>query len=164
VSSRHLQQLLAVGRVKVMCAAGVEDGRSSCCRPRAGLCGRSTLATTAIRLCKSSASLVGWRRASAEPALGRQHELLPVLDPCGAHHLYHARRKKLLEMTGWTQAVPIRRTETAAVLADRPSNSAEFYTVGASFASPEDEHFYGWGRTGRASSTIAAMWCIAGRI
>jgi alpha-D-xyloside xylohydrolase len=54
--------------------------------------------------------------------------------------------KKLLEMTGWTQAVPNQKDGTAAVLADRRPTDAEFYTVGASFASPEDEHYYGLGQ------------------
>jgi len=54
--------------------------------------------------------------------------------------------KKLLEMTGWTQVIPNQKDGTAAVLADRRSTDDEFFTVGASFASPEDEHYYGLGQ------------------
>jgi alpha-D-xyloside xylohydrolase len=54
--------------------------------------------------------------------------------------------KKLLEMTGWTQVVPNQKDGTAAVLADRRPTDDEFYTVGANFASPEDEHYYGLGQ------------------
>ncbi len=54
--------------------------------------------------------------------------------------------KKLLEMTGWTQVIPNQKDGTVEVLADRRPTDDEFYTVGASFASPEDEHYYGLGQ------------------
>jgi alpha-D-xyloside xylohydrolase len=54
--------------------------------------------------------------------------------------------KKLLEMTGWTQVIPNQKDGTAAVLADRRATDDEFYTVGANFASPDDEHYYGLGQ------------------
>jgi alpha-D-xyloside xylohydrolase len=54
--------------------------------------------------------------------------------------------KKLLEMTGWTQAVPNQKDGTAELLRDRRPSDAEFYTVGATFASPDDEHYYGLGQ------------------
>ena len=54
--------------------------------------------------------------------------------------------KKLLEMTGWTQVIPNQKDGTVEVLADRRPADDEFYTVGASFASPEDEHYYGLGQ------------------
>jgi alpha-D-xyloside xylohydrolase len=54
--------------------------------------------------------------------------------------------KKLLEMTGWTQAVPNQKDGTADVLRDRRSTDASFYTVGATFVSPADEHYYGLGQ------------------
>jgi alpha-D-xyloside xylohydrolase len=54
--------------------------------------------------------------------------------------------KKLLEMTGWTQVVPNQKDGTAAVLADRRPTDDEFFTVGANFRSPEDEHYYGLGQ------------------
>ncbi len=53
--------------------------------------------------------------------------------------------KKLLEMTGWAQAVPNHKDETAALLNDRRPGDPEFYVVGATFASPDDEHYYGLG-------------------
>ena len=54
--------------------------------------------------------------------------------------------KKLLEMNGWTQAVPNQKDGTAEVLGDRRPTDPEFFTVGASFVSPDDEHYYGLGQ------------------
>ncbi len=54
--------------------------------------------------------------------------------------------KKLLEMTGWAQALPNQKDGTADILRDRRPTDAEFYTVGAAFASPDDEHYYGLGQ------------------
>ena len=54
--------------------------------------------------------------------------------------------KKLLEMTGWSQAKPNQKDGTAHVLHDRRPTDPEFYTVGATFASPDDEHYYGLGQ------------------
>jgi alpha-D-xyloside xylohydrolase len=54
--------------------------------------------------------------------------------------------KKLLEMTGWTQEVPSQKAGTAEVLNDRRPTDSEFFTVGANFVSPDDEHYYGLGQ------------------
>jgi len=54
--------------------------------------------------------------------------------------------KKLLEMIGWTEVVPNQKDGTAAVLADRRATDDAFYTVGADFVSPDDEHYYGLGQ------------------
>jgi alpha-D-xyloside xylohydrolase len=54
--------------------------------------------------------------------------------------------KKLLEMTGWSQAVPNQKDGTADVLRDRRPTDADFFTVGANFVSPDDEHYYGLGQ------------------
>ncbi len=53
--------------------------------------------------------------------------------------------KKLLEMTGWSQAVPNHKDGTAQLASDRRPSDPEFYVVGATFASPDDEHYYGLG-------------------
>ena len=53
--------------------------------------------------------------------------------------------KKLLEMTGWSQAVPNHKDGTASLANDRRPSDPEFYVVGATFASPDDEHYYGLG-------------------
>jgi alpha-D-xyloside xylohydrolase len=53
--------------------------------------------------------------------------------------------KKLLELTGWSQAVPNHKDGTADLNYDRRSSDPEFYTVGATFVSPDDEHYYGLG-------------------
>jgi alpha-D-xyloside xylohydrolase len=54
--------------------------------------------------------------------------------------------KTLLEMTGWEQAIPNQKDGTAEVLRDRRPTDAEFFTVGATFVSPDDEHYYGLGQ------------------
>jgi alpha-D-xyloside xylohydrolase len=53
--------------------------------------------------------------------------------------------KTLLELKGWAQDVPNIKEGTAAILRDRRPTDAEFYTVGAIFAAPDDEHYYGLG-------------------
>jgi alpha-D-xyloside xylohydrolase len=53
--------------------------------------------------------------------------------------------KKLLEMTGWQQAVPNHKDGTADIANDRRPTDPQFYTVGATFVSPDDEHYYGLG-------------------
>ena len=54
--------------------------------------------------------------------------------------------KKLLELTGWQQAVPNQKDGTAKLAAERrPSDPASF-VVGATFVSPDDEHYYGLGQ------------------
>jgi alpha-D-xyloside xylohydrolase len=65
----------------------------------------------------------------------------------GAHITFRtADGKKLLELTGWSQDVPNQKEGTAGLAADRRPGDAEFFTVGATFASPDDEHYYGLGQ------------------
>jgi len=65
----------------------------------------------------------------------------------GAHIVFRTPEgKKLLEMTGWSQAEPNHKDGTADVARDRRPSDPEFYTVGATFASPDDEHYYGLGQ------------------
>ncbi len=54
--------------------------------------------------------------------------------------------KKLVEMRGWSQAVPNQKDGTARLALQRRPTDPEFYVVGASFASPDDEHYYGLGQ------------------
>ncbi|MGO9317219.1 MAG: TIM-barrel domain-containing protein [Terracidiphilus sp.] len=54
--------------------------------------------------------------------------------------------KTLLEMTGWMQGEPNQKDGTAEVLHDRRDSDPRFYTVGATFVSPADEHYYGLGQ------------------
>ncbi len=54
--------------------------------------------------------------------------------------------KTLLELTGWMQALPNQKDGTVGVLLDRRPTDPEFYTVGATFNSPDDEHYYGLGQ------------------
>ncbi|MGA7339035.1 MAG: TIM-barrel domain-containing protein [Terracidiphilus sp.] len=53
---------------------------------------------------------------------------------------------KLLELTGWSQSVPNRKDGTADLARDRRPSDPETYVVGAVFASPDDEHYYGLGQ------------------
>jgi alpha-D-xyloside xylohydrolase len=54
--------------------------------------------------------------------------------------------KTLLEMTGWSQSVPNHKDGTASVAQDRRPADPQFYVVGATFVSPDDEHYYGLGQ------------------
>jgi alpha-D-xyloside xylohydrolase len=53
--------------------------------------------------------------------------------------------KKLLELTGWSQSVPNHKDGTAQLAHDRRPSDPPFYVVGATFAAPDDEHYYGLG-------------------
>jgi alpha-D-xyloside xylohydrolase len=65
----------------------------------------------------------------------------------GAHIVFRsAKGEQLLELTGWTQATPNQKDGSAYVLRDRRATDPAFYTVGASFRSPDDEHYYGLGQ------------------
>ena len=65
----------------------------------------------------------------------------------GAHiTLSTPQGKKLLELTGWSQSVPNHKDGTASVAHDRRATDPDFYGVGATFASPDDEHYYGLGQ------------------
>jgi alpha-D-xyloside xylohydrolase len=65
----------------------------------------------------------------------------------GAHITFTTPQgKKLLELTGWSQAVPNQKDGTAELAHDRRPSDPEFYVVGATFASPDDEHYYGLGQ------------------
>ncbi len=54
--------------------------------------------------------------------------------------------KMLLDMQGWSMSVPNHKDGTADVLYDRRASDAPFFQVGATFASPDDEHYYGLGQ------------------
>ena len=54
--------------------------------------------------------------------------------------------KTLLRMTHWWMSVPNHKDGNATVLYDKRPSDSSFYQVGASFASPDDEHYYGLGQ------------------
>src|SRR5580658_7654155 len=54
--------------------------------------------------------------------------------------------KLLLEMNGWQMSVPNYKDGNTQVLHDKRPTDKDFYQVGASFASPADEHYYGLGQ------------------
>ena len=57
-----------------------------------------------------------------------------------------AEGKTLLRMTGWSMSVPNHKDGNAGVLNDKRASDPPFYQVGATFASPDDEHYYGLGQ------------------
>jgi len=54
--------------------------------------------------------------------------------------------KLLLEMNGWQMSVPNYKDGNAGILNDRRTTDDDFYQVGATFAAPDDEHYYGLGQ------------------
>ena len=54
--------------------------------------------------------------------------------------------KTLVDMQGWSMSDPNYKDGNAGVLHDRRPSDAPFYQVGADFASPDDEHYYGLGQ------------------
>ena len=65
----------------------------------------------------------------------------------GAHIVFRTSAgARLLEMTGWSQSVPNHKDDTAGLADDRRPTDPPFYVVGATFASPNDEHYYGLGQ------------------
>ena len=54
--------------------------------------------------------------------------------------------KTLLDMQGWQMSVPNYKDGNHDILLDRRAGDDPFYEVGASFAAPADEHFYGLGQ------------------
>src|SRR5579863_2467759 len=54
--------------------------------------------------------------------------------------------KPLLHMNGWDQAVYNHKDGTASLAFDRRPSDGPAYIVGATFASPDDEHYYGLGQ------------------
>ncbi len=65
----------------------------------------------------------------------------------GAHITFRTPEgNTLLELTGWSQSVPNHKDGTADLARDRRPTDPPFYVVGATFASPDDEHYYGLGQ------------------
>ncbi|MGD0364300.1 MAG: TIM-barrel domain-containing protein [Bryobacteraceae bacterium] len=54
--------------------------------------------------------------------------------------------KMLVDLKDWSMAVPNYKDGDAGELHDRRPSDAAFYQVGATFASPADEHYYGLGQ------------------
>jgi alpha-D-xyloside xylohydrolase len=54
--------------------------------------------------------------------------------------------KTILHLEGWSQSVPNHKDGTAEILNDRRPTDLPFYSVGATFESPADEHYYGLGQ------------------
>jgi alpha-D-xyloside xylohydrolase len=52
----------------------------------------------------------------------------------------------LLDMQGWQMSVPNYKDGNHDILYDRRPTDHEFYRVGATFAAPKDEHYYGLGQ------------------
>ena len=54
--------------------------------------------------------------------------------------------RTLLRMIGWSMSVPNHKDGNADLMYDRRTSDAPFYQIGATFASPDDEHYYGLGQ------------------
>ncbi len=54
--------------------------------------------------------------------------------------------KPLLHLNGWQMSVPNHKDGNAQTLNDRRPQDHDFFQVGATFATPPDEHFYGLGQ------------------
>ena len=54
--------------------------------------------------------------------------------------------KRLLQLNGWWMSVPNHKDGNADILYDKRASDEAFYQVGASFSSPDDEHYYGLGQ------------------
>jgi alpha-D-xyloside xylohydrolase len=54
--------------------------------------------------------------------------------------------KTLVQMKGWEMSVPNHKEGNADILNDRRPTDPPFYQVGATFVSPNDEHYYGMGQ------------------
>ena len=54
--------------------------------------------------------------------------------------------KMLADLKDWAMSVPNYKDGNAGVLHDRRASDAAFYQVGATFASPDNEHYYGLGQ------------------
>ena len=52
----------------------------------------------------------------------------------------------LLRLNGWQMSIPNHKDGNAALLKERRPNDRPFFEVGATFATPRDEHFYGLGQ------------------
>jgi len=88
-------------------------------------------------------------RPSGKPLLQTQVDIAKYFGGStpGAHIVFrNARGEQLLELTGWMQETPNHKNGTDAVLRDRRPTDDEFFTVGATFRSPDDEHYYGLGQ------------------
>ncbi|MFP5234156.1 MAG: TIM-barrel domain-containing protein [Acidobacteriota bacterium] len=86
---------------------------------------------------------------SDDPPLRSQVDIARYFDGStpGAHiTLRTPEGKTLLELTGWMQAVPNQKDGTAKLALDRRPGDPPFYVVGATFRSPDDEHYYGLGQ------------------
>ena len=57
-----------------------------------------------------------------------------------------AEGRMLVHLTGWSMSVPNDKDGDAAVLADKRPSDKPFFQVGATFVSPDDEHYYGFGQ------------------
>lgn len=65
----------------------------------------------------------------------------------GAHIQVQTREgKTLLDLVGWAMAEPNYKDGTANVEHERRPSDKPFFTVGATFVSPGDEHYYGLGQ------------------
>ncbi len=113
--------------------------------------GWSASRTTQADVYRSSRMVVNVERdlPPTKPPLHTQLDIAKYFNGSapGAHITFRTPGgAKLLELTGWSQAVLNHKDGTAWLANDRRPTDPPFYTVGATFASPDDEHYYGLGQ------------------
>ena len=93
-------------------------------------------------------TLKGWRKGGTPPPQS-------VMDPGkyfsgstpGADITFTTPEgKKIAELNGWSMSVLNHKDGNSQILYDRRPTDPDFYQVGADFASPDDEHYYGLGQ------------------
>ncbi len=70
----------------------------------------------------------------------------------------------LVDLVGWQQSVPNHKDGNAGVLYDRRPSDDPFYQVGATFAAPPDEHYYGLGQNQQGIWISAATRGVRARL
>jgi alpha-D-xyloside xylohydrolase len=111
----------------------------------------------------------GWTRASSDA--GDEYRSAEMVVKVGAYHhwtptgtgadiakyfngstpgvgieIQRADGRPVLRMQGWEMAVPNHKDGDAQILEDRRASDDPFFRVGATFAAPSDEHYYGLGQ------------------
>ena len=102
-----------------------------------------TFSSSALSVSVDRPQAGGWKPLQTQIDIGRY---FGGTTP-GAHITFRTPQgAQLLELNGWSQAVPNVKDGTADLARDRRPTDPPFFVVGASFSSPDDEHYYGLGQ------------------
>ena len=67
--------------------------------------------------------------------------------------------RQVLRMNGWEMSVPNHKDGDSQILYDRRPGDDPFYRVGATFAAPSDEHYYGLGQNQQGELDLRGQVC-----